>query len=280
MAQIIDGRALAATIKARVKDEIKKLGYTPGLAALLVGDDAASQLYVNLKERACREVGIRFESHRFSATQKESEILETIAQLNARADIDAVLVQLPLPVPLSDDRVVTTIDPTKDVDGFHPKNLERLLAGNPIVVPGVARGIVKLIQSTQVPLADAHTVILANSTTFALPIKYLLEQTSRHVHIVRAPHDLSSIKSQLANADILVVAIGRANAITADFVKSGAIIIDVGTNRLADGSTVGDIDFASVQKRAAFITPVPGGVGPMTVATLLENVLTLAAARR
>lgn len=275
MAFILNGRARAVHIKEEVRNEIKKLGITPGLVAILVGNDPASHLYVTLKEKACAEVGIQFEKYIFPATVPQKMVIDKIRELNTRADIHAILVQVPLPPPLEEDAVIRAIDPTKDVDGFHPENLELLIAGTPKIIPGVALGIFELIKLSNVSLPHKRAVLLVNSTTFAAPIEYLLESAGALCHIILAPTDITTVQNQTKTADILVVAIGRARAITADMIKEGAVVIDVGTNRLPDDTVCGDVDFESVKEKTGAITPVPGGVGPMTVAMLLQNVLRL-----
>ncbi len=290
---LLDGRALAAKIKEGVKNEIKKRGKTPGLVAILVGDDPASHLYVSLKEKACTEVGIHFEKYIFPDTTPQNDVVQKIKELNGRDDVHAILVQMPLPDGFNEDIVVRAIDPAKDVDGFHPENLSLLIEGKPVIIPGVALGIFELIKTAfnfspsmegeneklrgggRKLLVGKRAVILANSTTFALPIEYLLEMAGALPHIVLAPRDLTTIRTQLQSADILVTAIGRAHAITENMVKRGAVVIDVGTNRMPDGRVVGDVDFESVKEKAGALTPVPGGVGPMTVAMLLKNCLKL-----
>lgn len=274
-AQLLDGRSLAADIRTQIKQEIKTLGITPGLAALLVGSDPASHLYVNLKEKACHEVGIHFEKYLFFATEPQDKIIAKIEELNKRSDIHGILVQLPLPSQFHEDVVIRAINPQKDVDGFHPQNLQALTEGHPTVIPGVALGIFELIKAAHQPLPGKRAVLLVNSNTFALPIAHLLEKSGMHVTTVVAPADLESISPKLASADILISAIGRPHAITEEMIKSNNLVIDVGTNRLPDGTLAGDIHPAANQK-AGFITPVPGGVGPMTVAMLLKNVVELA----
>ncbi|MDP3985410.1 MAG: tetrahydrofolate dehydrogenase/cyclohydrolase catalytic domain-containing protein [bacterium] len=275
-AKILDGRVLAAEIRAKIKTRVASLAHTPGLAAILVGDDPASHLYVSLKQKACEEAGIHFELHQFSDDNSETEVIARIRELNKRADIHAILVQIPLPPKFSEDAVIEAIDPQKDVDGFHPVNLDRILSGHPFIVPGVALGILRLVESARLPLADKTAVLLVNSAVFALPIERLFEEKGLHVHVVLAPKNLTTLDAKFLRADVLITAIGRPQVITSKFVKENAIVIDVGTNRLPDGTLVGDVDFSEIQKMAAAITPVPGGVGPMTVAMLLENVVRLA----
>lgn len=275
-AKLLDGRALAAQVRAQVKIEIQKTGFTPGLAAVLIGADPASHVYVGLKEKAAAEVGIHFEKYLFFATEPQEKIIAKIRELNERPDIHAILVQLPLPPQFNTDTVIRAIHPTKDVDGFHPDNLMALAEEKPRVVPGVAEGIVALIASSGVPLQGKRAVLLVNSTTFALPIEYLLKAQGVFVETVVAPADLETVAPKIAGADILVTAIGRARAVTGDMIKHGVIIADVGTNRLTTGELVGDVDAQTANEKAGFITPVPGGVGPMTVAMLLKNTLELA----
>lgn len=278
-AELLNGREIAARIKTEVKEEIGRLGFIPGLAAILVGGDPASHLYVGLKEKASAEVGIHFEKYLFFATESQEKILNTIRELNQRGDVHAILVQLPLPAPLNENAIVGTIAPPKDVDGFHPDNLSLLVAGQPRIVPGVTRGIFELIKASGKNLRGKKAALLVNSTTFAAPIEYLLEQAGALVHIVLAPPELESVTKQLLDSDIVVVAIGRPRAVTGAMIKSGAIVIDVGTNRLNDDTLVGDVDFESVKEKAGYLAPVPGGVGPMTVAMLLKNVIVCAKLR-
>ncbi|MBI4281132.1 bifunctional 5,10-methylenetetrahydrofolate dehydrogenase/5,10-methenyltetrahydrofolate cyclohydrolase [Candidatus Uhrbacteria bacterium] len=271
-AKILDGRTLGATIRNQIKEEVKKLGFQPGLAVLLVGNDPASRLYVSLKQKACQEVGIRFELHEFPELPSEDKLIALIQKLNQLADVQAILVQLPLPWPLSEERLVRAIDPKKDADGFHPKNLEAIRNQIPAIIPGVIMGIMTLIEAADRPLVRGQAILLVNSKTFALPLEYLLKQRGLSVQTLVAPADLPP---SLAAADIIVVALGRAHCLNASLIKPGAVIIDVGTNRLSDGRVVGDVDAASVKEKAGALSPVPGGVGPLTVAMLLKNVLLL-----
>lgn len=266
---LIDGKKLAEKIRHEVKKEIETQGASPGLAVILVGDDPASHLYVRLKERACTDVGIRFEKFLFPASTQEKDILEKIAELNVREDIHGILVQLPLPEGLNEDRVIAAILPRKDVDGFHPENLRLLREGRPRLVPGVAKGILALVDATGMELRGKRAVLLVNSRTFAEPISDLLRARDAEPRVIIADE---VPPSELATADIIIVALGRPGAIRAPMVKDGAVIIDVGTTRVGD-RVVGDADFESFRDRDVWITPVPGGVGPMTVAMLLQNVM-------
>ena len=268
--QIIDGKKIAAEIRGEIKKEITELGITPGLAVILVGADPASHLYVGLKEKAAAEVGIHFEKFLFFATEPEEKIIVKIQELNARSDIHGIIVQLPLPENYDENKIIAAIDAGKDADGFHPENIKKFLSGAPEIIPPVISGILKLIESTGVELKNKKITILANSEILAKPLKKILE--GNEVKIIITPEILTT---EITDADIVISALGRAKIITADAIKPGAILIDVGTTRLDDGKTVGDIDFESTATKAGFITPVPGGVGPMTVAELLRNVLRL-----
>ncbi len=272
--QLIDGRALAAKIIASLKQRITALPSPPGLAAVVVGDDPASHLYISLKEKACADVGIRFSKKLLPATTTESELADVIQTLNADQGINGIIIQLPLPPHLDEDRAVRLLDPAKDADGFHPQNIAAFVRDEPNVpTPGLVKAIWGLIQATREPLERKTAAILSNSPVFAQPlITWLGRQgvTARHV----APK--SDVTAQTAGADILIVALGQPKAIRAEQVKRGAIVIDVGTTR-QDERVVGDVDAESIASKAAWLSPVPGGVGPVTVATLLERVVELAA---
>jgi len=270
-AQIIDGKSLAAKVRAEIKKEITELGIVPGLAVILVGADPASHLYVGLKEKAAAEVGIHFEKYLFFATEPEEKIIAKIEELNARPEIHGIIVQLPLPQNYDENKIIAAIDPKKDADGFHPENIKKLLSGETEITPPVISGILKLIESTGTELMNKKIVILANSEILAKPLEKILE--GNDITTIIAPENITT---QIADADIIISALGRPKIITADAIKPGAILIDVGTTRLDDGKTVGDVDFDPVSEKAGWITPVPGGVGPMTVAELLRNVLNLA----
>jgi methylenetetrahydrofolate dehydrogenase (NADP+)/methenyltetrahydrofolate cyclohydrolase len=268
---IIDGKKLALQIRQKIKKEIAELGIKPGLAVILVGADPASHLYVGLKEKAAAEVGINFEKYLFFATEPEEKIIAKIQELNARPDINGIVVQLPLPQGYDESKIVAAIDPLKDADGFHPENIAKLLADEPEIVPPVIAGIFKLIESTGTELINKKITILANSEILAKPLKKLLE--GNEVKVALHPENPAAISR---DADIVITALGRPRVITGEMIKPGSILIDVGTTRMDDGQTVGDVDFDSASQVAGWITPVPGGVGPMTVAMLLQNVLDLA----
>jgi methylenetetrahydrofolate dehydrogenase (NADP+)/methenyltetrahydrofolate cyclohydrolase len=276
-AKTIDGKAVARRITQEATAELAKLGTTPGLAVVLVGDDPASHLYVRLKEKACRDVGIAFEKLLFRADADEASVLRSLAALNAREDVDAILVQLPLPEHLDEDRVIATIDPTKDVDGFHAENVRLLRDGKPRIVPGLAAGILELIRSTGETLAGMTALVVANSPAFYAPLEAALALGGMSPSF--AQPDDATLADKIRAADVLVVAIGRPGFVTGAMLKPGAIVIDVGTNRV-DGMTVGDVDPASSTGVAGHLTPVPGGVGPVTVAMLLRNAVELCRQRR
>lgn len=275
MAQIIDGRKIAAATREQLKEKIVEDGLTPGLAVVLVGTDPASHLYVKLKEKACRAAGIKFVKHLFFYNTPQTEIIKKIQELNGQKEVHGIVVQLPLPKGIDQNEVIAGIDPKKDVDGFHPDNLKQLLDNKDGMIPVLVQSILRLITSTKVELAGKIIVVLAKSETFSLPLKYLLEK-ERAVVSVRKPAD--DFIREIQKADLLITAVGQPQFIKAEMIKEGAIIIDVGINRTEEGKVVGDVDFESVVKKASFITPVPGGVGPVTVATLLEN--TYLAAKR
>lgn len=268
MATVLDGKTLATAIRAKVKGRVASLSAKPGLAVLLVGDDPASHLYVNLKEKACAEVGIRFERKEYAADVSEDNLVKDIRALNQRTDIDGILIQLPLPSQNA-DHVVAAIDPKKDVDGFHPKNLAALAAGLPCLAPPVHLGVMKLIESTGQNITG-KTAVVVSSVVFGSPLVSLLGERNVSAHIISL--NAKNLKEELQTADIVVTAIGRPAFITGDMLKPQAIVIDVGTSKRND-KVVGDVDRSTVDSVAAFVSPVPGGSGPLTVAYLLLNVL-------
>jgi methylenetetrahydrofolate dehydrogenase (NADP+)/methenyltetrahydrofolate cyclohydrolase len=273
-AQILDGKSLAAQLRAGVKQRVAALaqrGKRPGLAVLLVGDDPASRAYVGNKTRACEETGILSRQLDFPATLSEAALIAEIEKLNADPAIHGVLVQLPLPGHLDVSRVQAAISPAKDVDGFHVENMGALLAGHPRLVPCTPAGVMRLLAHAGVALAGRHAVVIGRSNIVGKPLSLLLLQKDATVTVC---HSKSRELEKLArSADILVAAVGRPKLVTGAMVKPGACVIDVGINRLADGSLAGDVEFHSAAEVAGWITPVPGGVGPMTIAMLLENCL-------
>lgn len=275
-AGVLDGKKVASGIRegvAKKTAELKARGVTPGLTVILVGGDPASKVYVGQKEKACREAGFNSVLLEMPGTATQEELVKTIAGLNADPSVHGILVQLPLPGQIDPDSVIAAIDPAKDVDGFHPVNVGHLVAGLPCMVPCTPLGIIRMLETYAVPMAGKHAVIVGRSAIVGKPMAHLLLAKDCTVTIChsRTP-DLASFTRQ---ADILVAAVGRPRMITAGMVKPGAVVVDVGINRLETG-LVGDVDFEAVREVAAWITPVPGGVGPLTIAMLLENTLTAA----
>jgi methylenetetrahydrofolate dehydrogenase (NADP+)/methenyltetrahydrofolate cyclohydrolase len=276
-AQILDGKSLAAATRSALKRKVETLvqrGVRPGLAVILAGDDPASKVYVRNKTSACEEVGVRSQQIDYPASVTQEELIGRISKLNADPAVHGILVQLPLPKGIDSARVLETIAPAKDVDGFHEANLGALLAGRPGVVPCTPLGCIRLIEHAGVQVAGRHAVIVGRSNIVGKPVAQLLLQRDATVTICHSKSgDLAEYTRQ---ADILVAAVGRAKLVTGAMVKPGACVIDVGINRLPDGKLAGDVDFASVSPVAGWITPVPGGVGPMTIAMLLENCINAA----
>jgi methylenetetrahydrofolate dehydrogenase (NADP+)/methenyltetrahydrofolate cyclohydrolase len=273
-ARILDGKALAASVRASVKQSVAALvqrGVQPGLAVVLSGSNPASRIYVRNKARACEETGVRSTIHEYDSSVRESELLERIAGLNEDAAVHGILVQLPLPESVDVARVQQAVSPAKDVDGFHPANLGALLAGTPGFVPCTPAGIIRLIEHAGIAVAGSKAVVIGRSNIVGKPVALLLLQKDASVTICHSKS--KDIESATREADILIAAVGRAKLVTAGMVKPGACVVDVGMNRLPDGSLAGDVDFAPVSQVAGWITPVPGGVGPMTIAMLLENCL-------
>jgi methylenetetrahydrofolate dehydrogenase (NADP+)/methenyltetrahydrofolate cyclohydrolase len=284
MASVIDGKAIAARLRARVVTAVARLaeeGIVPGLAVVLVGDNPASQVYVRNKGRQTLEAGMRSYDHALPASASEAEVLALVARLNAEPDVDGILVQLPLPPHIDAQKVIEAIDPCKDVDGFHPVNAGKLMTGVPGLVPCTPLGCLMLIRSVRADIAGLDAVVVGRSNIVGKPVAQLLLGESCTVTIAHSrTRDLPAV---CRRADILVAAVGRPEMIRGDWVKPGAIIIDVGINRVEDGATarlVGDVAFAEASARASAITPVPGGVGPMTIACLLRNTVEAACRRR
>lgn len=274
-AKIIDGKQVAQTIRSQVAAQVQQRlaagKRAPGLAVILVGADPASQVYVGSKRRACEEVGFLSRSYDLSAAASQEDLLALIDKLNADSQIDGILVQLPLPGHFDTTQVLERINPDKDVDGFHPYNVGRLAQRIPALRPCTPKGIMTLIETTGVKTHGLHAVVVGASNIVGRPMTLellLAGCTTTTCH--RFTRDL---EDQVRRADLLVVAVGKPNFIPGEWVKPGALVIDVGINRLADGSLVGDVEFETARSHASFITPVPGGVGPMTVASLMENTL-------
>lgn len=274
---LIDGKAVSLQVKQQVKQECDKLktkGVTPGLAVIIVGDDPASQVYVRNKEKACDECGFYSVKYALDADTTQSELNALIDKLNKDEKINGILCQLPLPKHLDDKEVINRIDPIKDVDAFHPVNVGAIMIGDYNFLPCTPAGVMELIHSTGVDVTGKKAVVIGRSNIVGKPMAMLLLHENATVEITHSKTlDLKSITKE---ADILVAAIGRAKFVTADMVKNGAIVIDVGMNRDENGKLCGDVDFENVKDKCSFITPVPGGVGPMTISMLMRNTLTAA----
>jgi methylenetetrahydrofolate dehydrogenase (NADP+)/methenyltetrahydrofolate cyclohydrolase len=274
VAHIIDGKAIAKEIRARIKDEtaeLKKCDVTPGLAVVLVGDDPASRVYVTMKEKACAEAGIFSDEHKLPAETSEEQLLELVAQLNADERIDGILVQLPLPDHIDESKVLEAISPKKDVDGFHPYNVGRLATGNPLFKPCTPYGVMKMLEHTGVDLTGADVVVVGRSNIVGKPVALMC--LAQHATVTICHSRTRDLAQRVKAADVVIAAVGRAEMIKGEWIKSGATVIDVGINRVGEKKLVGDVEFAAASEKAAAITPVPGGVGPMTIAMLLQNTL-------
>lgn len=271
--QILDGKALSLKIKEEIKkevEELKKDGITPGLAVILVGQDPASQTYVKMKAKACKDVGIYSITHEMPEDISEDEIIDTIKMMNKNPNIDGILVQLPLPKHIDTTKILEIIDPKKDVDGFHPYNFGRLNQGLDSFVPCTPLGVMELLKEYNIDVKGLDACVVGASNIVGKPMAALLLNSFATVDICHI--FTKDLKEHTKRADLLVVGVGKPNLITEDMVKDGAIIIDIGINKV-DGKIVGDVDFENVSKKASYITPVPGGVGPMTIAMLLKNTI-------
>jgi len=277
-ARIIDGGAIAASLRTRLADKVAALGYQPGLAVVLVGDDPASAVYVRTKDKAASAAGIAAQTIRLPSAITTSDLVATIAQLNADEAIDGILVQLPLPPHIDTQTVLEAVDPTKDVDGFHPLNVGRLASGHPTLVPCTPLGIMKLLHEAGIPLEGERALIAGRSTIVGRPIVSLLLAANATVTVAHSR--TRDLPAECRRASVVVAAVGRPELIRGDWIAPGATVIDVGINRLPSGRLVGDVAFAEAAQVAGTITPVPGGVGPMTIACLLENTVTAAVRRR
>ena len=269
-AKIIDGKEIAARIRADIKKRVSKLNVKPGLAVVLVGKDPASRVYVDSKEKSCKEAGIYSEKYVLDENIDEMELFNVVEKLNQSRKIHGILVQLPLPKHINEQLVIDAILPYKDVDGFSAVNAGNMLMGNNTIIPATPKGVMKLIESTGVNIEGKHAVVVGRSNIVGKPVALLLQQKNATVTMCHSKS--KPLAKYTKEADILVVAAGKPKLITGSMVKKGAIVIDVGTNKV-DGKLVGDVDFDSVKKVAGYITPVPGGVGPMTIACLLDNTL-------
>lgn len=280
MAAIINGKEIAANVKAQVREEVAKLkaaGKNPGLAVVLVGNNPASRVYVSNKEKDCAEVGFKSYEYALPEDTTEAELLELVAQLNADTNVNGILVQLPLPKQICEQTILHAISPEKDVDAFHPENVGRIMIGEYRFLPCTPAGVIEMLDAMNIDIAGKHCVVIGRSNIVGKPMAMLLLHRNGTVTIChsRTP----DLAAQTRQADILVSAVGKACFVTADMVKEGAVVIDVGMNRNAEGKLVGDVCYDAVEKVASAITPVPGGVGPMTRAILMRNTLTAAQAQ-
>lgn len=277
-ANIIDGKAISAAVKEQVRDEIARDGLKVGLAVVIVGDDPASRVYVNNKKKACEFCGIKSYEYALPAETTREELLELVDTLNADANVNGILVQLPLPKHLDEKTVIKRISPKKDVDAFHESNVGRIMIGNYSFLPCTPAGCMELIHSTGVEVSGKECVVIGRSNIVGKPMAMLLLHENGTVTVCHSrTRDLAEV---CRRADILVAAVGRPNFVTADMVKPGAVVIDVGINRLDNGKLCGDVKFDEVSEVAGWITPVPGGVGPMTIAMLMRNTVTAARIRK
>ena len=275
MVSIIDGNKIAQDIRNEVRQSAISLkeqkGIIPGLAVVLVGEDPASQIYVGKKAKACAEVGFLSREYKLPAETDEEKLLKIIRKLNKDKLIHGILVQLPLPKHISTEKIIAAIDPHKDVDGFHPYNVGGLVTGSPLFVPCTPRGIMELIARTGIDLKGKEAVVVGRSNIVGKPIALLL--LAQHATVTICHSRTKDLPSVTRRADILIAAVGKTHMIKADMVKDGAVVIDVGVNRLENGKLAGDVAFDEVAAKASYITPVPGGVGPMTIAMLMKNTL-------
>ena len=281
MTVIIDGNKIAQEVRHSVRKEAldfkEKTGIVPGLAVILVGEDPASQVYVGRKAKACAEVGFLSREYKLSADTSEAKLLNIISELNADQVIHGILVQLPLPKHIHTDKIIAAIDPQKDVDWFHPYNVGGLVSGNPLFVPCTPRGIMELIARTGIDLKGKEAVVVGRSNIVGKPIALLL--LAQHATVTICHSRTKDLPAVTRRADVLIAAVGKPHMIKANMVKEGAVVIDVGVNRLENGKLAGDVAFDEVAAKASFITPVPGGVGPMTIAMLMKNTLDAAIRR-
>jgi methylenetetrahydrofolate dehydrogenase (NADP+)/methenyltetrahydrofolate cyclohydrolase len=274
VAVIIDGKAIAAQLREEIGRETAKLtarGVVPGLAVVLVGDDPASRVYVSMKEKACAATGIFSDEYKLDANTSEQDLLALIEQLNADQRIDGILVQLPLPDHIDESKVLEAIAPSKDVDGFHPYNVGRLVTGNPLFQPCTPYGVMKMLEKTGVDLNGKEVVVVGRSNIVGKPVALMC--LAQHATVTLCHSRTADLPDKVRQADVVIAAVGRPEMIKGDWIKPGAVVIDVGVNRVGEKKLVGDVEFAAACERASAITPVPGGVGPMTITMLLFNTL-------
>ena len=277
MAKLIDGKVISAAVKAEVAEEVAKLktqGITPGLAVIIVGEDPASKVYVANKEKACEAIGMASYKYALPENTSEAELLELINKLNNDAKVNGILCQLPLPRHLNEELIINSIVPEKDVDAFHPHNVGKIMIGNYDFLPCTPAGIMEMLKYENIDIEGKECVVIGRSNIVGKPMSMLLLHKNGTVTVCHSR--TKNLKEVCRRADILVAAVGRADFVSADMVKEGAVVIDVGINRLDNGKLCGDVNFAEVEPVASYITPVPGGVGPMTIATLMKNTLTAA----
>lgn len=270
-AKIIDGKAVSAAVKEQVRAEVEREGLDIGLAVVIVGDDPASRVYVNNKKKACEVCGFKSFEYALPADTTEQELIELVDTLNADPNVNGILVQLPLPKHLNEEKVIERISPLKDVDAFHASNVGKIMIGNYAFLPCTPAGCMELIHSTGVEVSGKECVVIGRSNIVGKPMAMLLLHENGTVTVCHSR--TKNLAEVCRRADILVAAVGRPNFVTADMVKEGAVVIDVGINRLENGKLCGDVKFDEVSEKAGYITPVPGGVGPMTIAMLMKNTL-------
>lgn len=269
---LIDGRKIAKEIRQKLAKKVEKEKIKPNLAVILCGDNEASRVYVNIKSRACEEVGIEFEEYHLNNKITQKELIELIEELNNNDKVDGILLQFPLPKGLNYDEAAEKINPEKDVDGFNPYNVGRLTIGKPKFIPCTPYGIMKMFEKYDIDLTGKKVAIVGRSNIVGKPMAQCL--LSKNATVTICHSKTKDLKKELIDADVVIAAVGRRSIIKADMIKDGAIVIDVGTNRDENGKLCGDVDFENVSKKASYITPNPGGVGPMTVAMLMQNVVT------
>lgn len=277
MAKLIDGKVISAAVKAEVAketEELKKMGVTPGLAVIIVGEDPASKVYVANKEKACEQMGFASFKYALPESTTQEELMALVEELNRRDDVNGILCQLPLPKHLNEELVLNTIIPEKDVDAFHPQNVGKIMIGEFDFLPCTPAGVMEMLKYENIDINGKECVVIGRSNIVGKPMSMLLLHKNGTVTVCHSR--TKNLNEVCKRADILLAAVGRANFVTADMVKEGAVVIDVGINRLDNGKLCGDVNFAEVEPKASYITPVPGGVGPMTIATLMKNTLTAA----